>query len=253
MTFNKNVKNYNKAIMQSGLKSNEYINENLGLIQKYVTDYSGRTDFWTDKLNNRQLDLLSDKYLAQNANMLRGQSAFGSNSATAQQQEENAYTQQNYLANVLNQNVQAANNLQNAELNALGGATELNMKNRAEGATAASNVDAANNAWLGAIGKGLNAAGQAVSFLPGWGQVIGGAMSGVGGTLEGLATPTSQGISDSTSDAWTKFGTSLSKEMGWNATQNYGINNTGSNTSSYSLGNDSMLMNALRGATRYGN
>ena len=62
MASNKNSKRYNKAMMESGLKSNEYINTNLGLIQKYVTDYAGRQDFWLNRLNNRQLDLLSDKY-----------------------------------------------------------------------------------------------------------------------------------------------------------------------------------------------
>lgn len=233
MSFNKNTKNYNKAIMQSGLKSNEYINENLGLIQKYVTDYSGRTDFWTDKLNNRQLDLLSDKYLAQNARMLRGQSAFGSNSATAQQQEENAYTQQNYLANTLNSNIQAANNLQNAELSALGGATELNMKNRAEGATAASNVDAANNSWINAIGKGLDAAGSVVSMFGPWGAAIGGAMKGTGGALSSLATPNTTQIGDNTYKGFAQMKSGLTK---LDNKYNWGIFNN-NNQSTYSIGN----------------
>lgn len=144
MALKKNQKNYNKQVMQSGLKSNEYINTNLGLIQDYVTDYSGRTDYWTDKLNNRQLDLLSDKYLAQNANMLRGKAAFGSNSETNREIDENAYSQQNYLANVLNQNVAQANQLQQNELAALSGATQLNYANRNYGATAAEKVDEAN-------------------------------------------------------------------------------------------------------------
>lgn len=238
MSFNKNVKNYNKQIMQSGLESNKRINESLDLIQKYVTDYSGRTDFWTNKLNNRQLDLLADKYLAQNANMLRGQSAFGSNSATAQKQEENAYTQQNYLANVLNQNVQAANNLQNAELNALGGATELNMKNRAEGATAASNVDAANNAWFNAIGKGLDAAGSVVSIFGPLGTAIGGAMKGTGGLLSSLATPTTTQIGDNTYKGFNMMQSGLTN---LDNKYNWGIFNN-KNQSSYSIDNNNQSL-----------
>lgn len=238
MSRNKNTKRYNQAIMQSGLKSNEYINENLGLIQKYVTDYAGRTDFWTDKLNNRQLDLLADKYLAQNANMLRGQSAFGSNSATAQKQEENAYTQQNYLANVLNQNIQAANNLQNAELSALGGATELNMKNRAEGATAASNVDAANNSWINAIGKGLDAAGSVVSMFGPWGAAVGGAMKGTGGALSSLATPNTTQIGDNTYKGFNMMQSGLTD---LDNKYNWGIFNN-KNQSSYSINNNQSLV-----------
>ena len=195
MASKKNQKNYNKQVMQSGLKSNEYINTNLGLIQDYVTDYSGRTDYWTDKLNNRQLDLLSDKYLAQNANMLRGQAAFGSNSETNRQIDENAYSQQNYLANVLNQNVAQANQLQHNELAALSGATQLNYGNRNYGATAAEKVDEANNAWLGSLGKVGSSVGGLVSLIPG-GQAIGGILTGVGGTLSGLADTSSSSFNN---------------------------------------------------------
>lgn len=208
MALKKNQKNYNKQVMQSGLKSNEYINTNLGLIQDYVTDYSGRTDYWTDKLNNRQLDLLSDKYLAQNANMLRGKAAFGSNSETNRQIDENAYSQQNYLANVLNQNVAQANQLQQNELAALSGATQLNYANRNYGATAAEKVDEANNAWLGSLGKGLSAAGGIASVIPG-GQAIGGVLTGVGGTLSGLADTSSSSFNNDQQkyidQSWTKF------------------------------------------------
>lgn len=236
MATQKNQKNYNKQVMQSGLKSNEYINTNLGLIQDYVTDYSGRTDYWTDKLNNRQLDLLSDKYLAQNANMLRGQAAFGSNSETNRQINENAYSQQNYLANVLNQNVMNANQLQNNELQALMNATELNYANRNQGATAAANVDAANNAWLGAIGKGLESVGGIVKMFPGVGTAVGSAMQGVGGVLGGLADTSSTSLTNDQrqyiGNAWTQvqqsptFQTGLNNLTGvvnnWNVNRKYG-------------------------------
>lgn len=220
MATKKNQKNYNKQVMQSGLKSNEYINKNLGLIQDYVTDYSGRTDFWTNKLNNRQLDLLSDKYLAQNANMLRGQAAFGSNSETNRQINENAYSQQNYLANVANQNVMNANQLQNNELQALMNATELNYENRNQGANAAANVDAANNAWLGAVGKGLESVGGVVKMFPGWGTAIGSAMQGVGGTLSGLADTSSTSLTNDQrqyiGNAWTQVQQSPAFQTGLN-------------------------------------
>lgn len=228
MATQKNQKNYNKQVMQSGLKSNEYINQNLGLIQDYVTDYSGRTDYWTDKLNNRQLDLLSDKYLAQNANMLRGQAAFGSNSETNRQINENAYSQQNYLANVLNSNVARANQLQNSELQALMNATELNYANRNQGATAAANVDAANNAWLGAIGKGLESVGGIVKMFPGVGTAVGSAMQGVGGTLSGLADTTSTSL---TNDQRQYIGNA------WNAVQQSPAFQTGLNNLTGAINN----------------
>lgn len=242
MATQKNQKNYNKQVMQSGLKSNEYINTNLGLIQDYVTDYSGRTDYWTDKLNNRQLDLLSDKYLAQNANMLRGQAAFGSNSETNRQINENAYNQQNYLANVLNSNVEQANQLQNNELQALMNATELNYANRNYGATAAANVDAANNAWLGAAGKGLESVGGVVKMFPGVGTVVGSAMQGVGGTLSGLADTSSTSFTDDQrqyiGNAWTQVQQSPTFQTGLNnlsnAVNNWKVNRKYGNTGDFS-------------------
>lgn len=205
MASNKNQKRYNKAVMESGLRSNDYINENLGLIQQYVTDYAGRQDFWADRLNNRQLDLLSDKYLAQNANMLRGQAAFGSNSETNRQIENNAYSQQNYLANVANDNMRLANQLQQNELSALSGATELNYANRGYGSQAATNLDAANNAWLGSIGKGLQAVGGVASVLPGVGGAVGNVMQGVGGALSGMAAPTTDYTTDQRKNWQTQF------------------------------------------------
>lgn len=217
MASNKNQKRYNKAVMESGLRSNDYINENLGLIQQYVTDYAGRQDFWADRLNNRQLDLLSDKYLAQNANMLRGQAAFGSNSETNRQIENNTYSQQNYLANVANANTQLANQLQQNELNALAGATELNYANRNYGSQAATNLDAANNAWLGAIGKGMQAVGGVASVLPGVGGAIGNVVQGVGGALSGMAAPTA----DYTTDQRKNYQTQFSAARANNQLQNY--------------------------------
>lgn len=166
---------YNKRIMNSGLKSNEYINENLGLIQNYVTNYDDRLDFWTNKLNTRQLDLLQDKYLAENAAMLRGKAAFGSNSETNRQIEQNAYEQQNYLANVQNANVQAANALQTNELQALSSATQLNMQNREAGAAAAERYDQAKQENLNALVK-IAATGLMVA-----GGVVAGGAIGAGG------------------------------------------------------------------------
>lgn len=236
MSLKKNQKNYNKQVMQSGLKSNEYINQNLGLIQDYTTNYAGRTDYWTNKLNNRQLDLLSNDYLAQNANMLRNQAAFGSNSETNRQINNNAYSQQNYLANVLNSNVAQANQLQKNELQALMNATELNYANRNYGAQAAEKVDQANNAWLGAVGKGLSSAGSLVSLMPGVGSAIGGAMQGIGGTLSGIADTSTTYIPtaerDKIAQNWTYFTQNPSVSNGlnnlssaisnWNTKRKYG-------------------------------
>ena len=159
-------------------------------INNYTTNYADRNDFWTNKLNNRQLDLLSDKYLAENANMLRGSAAFGSNSATNRQIENNAYTQQNYLANVANQNVMNANQLQQNELGALTSASSLYGGVSERGAQAAQNVDAANSAWAGALGKGLSSVGKAVSFIPVVGTAVGAGMQFVGGALNNMASPT---------------------------------------------------------------
>lgn len=189
MSFNKNQKSYNKQVMQTGKEANRYLSNALGLINKYTTNYADRTDFWTNKLNDRQLNLLSDKYLAQNAAMLRGQAAFGSNAALNRQMQENAYSQQNYLANVANQNVQLGNQLQQNELASLMNASTTYQTPIKMGEQAASNVDAANMGLFSTIGKGLQAAGAVSSLIPG-GQVIGGALSGLGGVMSGLATPT---------------------------------------------------------------
>ena len=88
MSFKRNTKKYNKEVMQTGRQANKYYQNALKLINQYTTDYSGRLDYWQSKLNDRQLNLLSDKYLQQNASMLRGQGAFGSNSTLNQQINE---------------------------------------------------------------------------------------------------------------------------------------------------------------------
>lgn len=250
MTFNKNTKAYNKEIMQSGLESNKRINESLDLIQQYTTDYAGRNKFWTDRLNNRQLDLLSDKYLAQNAAMMRGQSRFGSNSSTALEQEQNAYEQQNYLANVANQNVELANKLQQSELQGLSGATQINMENRAQGATAAQNVDAANQAWFNTIGQGLSAAGQVVSMFPGVGTAVGAGMQAVGGVMQGLAQPTSERIQTQQGNYMAGFTKELGKTLNLGGQTDYSLQGNNSNTS-LSGYPDFSVRNAVRNATRY--
>lgn len=186
MSFKKNQKKYNKEVMATGRQANQYMKNALGLINQYTTNYADRTDFWTNKLNDRQLNLLSDKYLAQNANMLRGQAAFGSNSALNRQINENAYEQQNYLANVANQNVMNANQLQQNELNSLMNASTAYQNPISMGASAAQNVDAANSAWAGALGQGLQAAGTAVSFIN---PALGGAISTGGGLISNISTP----------------------------------------------------------------
>ena len=190
MSFKKNQKKYNKDVMRTGYQANQYLRNALGLINNYTTNYADRNDFWANKLNNRQLNLLSDKYLAENANMLRGSAAFGSNSATNRQIENNAYTQQNYLANVANQNVMNANQLQQNELSALTGASSLYGGVSERGAQAAQNVDAANNAWAGALGQGLSSVGKVVSFIPGVGTAVGAGMQLAGGALTHMASPT---------------------------------------------------------------
>lgn len=183
----KNQKRYNKEIMNLGYDAMSYLKNNLGLINKYTTNYAERNDFWANKLNNRQLDLLSDKFLAQNASMLRGSAAFGSNSATNRQIENNAYSQSNYLANVANQNIMNANTLQNNELSALSGAAQIYQNSAAQGAAGAANVDAANNAWLNTLGKGLASAGEVVKNFGPYGAAIGAGMEAAGGQMQGLA------------------------------------------------------------------
>lgn len=190
MSFKKNQKQYNKDVMRTGYQANKYLRNALGLINNYTTNYADRTDFWANKLNNRQLDLLSDKYLAENASMLRGSAKFGSNSAANRQIENNAYTQQNYLANVANQNIMNANQLQNNELTQLMNASNVYGSSSERGALAAQNVDAANSAWANTLGQGLSSAGKVVSFIPGWGQAVGAGMQMAGGALSSMSSPT---------------------------------------------------------------
>lgn len=187
MSLKKNQKTYNKQLMNVGKDAMSYLKNNLGLINQYTSNYADRTDFWADKLNNRQLDLLSDKYLAQNASMLRGSAAFGSNSETNRQIENNAYSQNNYLADVANKNVQLANTLQNNELSALGSAAQIYQNSAAQGAAGAANVDAANNAWLNTLGKGMATAGEVVQYFGPYGAAIGAALKGTGSAMSNMA------------------------------------------------------------------
>lgn len=186
MSFKKEQRNYNKQIVQTGKQANKYLQNALGLINKYTTDYSGRLDYWTNKLNDRQTNLLSDKYLKQNADMLRGQSAFGSNSSIAQQQAETAYDQNNYLADVMNKNVQAANQLQSNELQALYNASSAYQNPIASGKESAQIVDSTGFGanLLGSVGKTAQAAGTALSFVN---PAIGAAVAGAGSVMSNLA------------------------------------------------------------------
>ena len=163
---NSNQKNYNKQILNSGKKSIKYIDESLANLNKYSNDYAGRLDFWSQKVNDRNVDLLADEYLASNARMLRGQGQFGSNSALNREQEQTAYDQQNYLANVANTNLEFANALQNNELNALYNNVQVNYANRDAGAQAAQNLDAMNNSWLNLLGGATSAVGGILSATP---------------------------------------------------------------------------------------
>lgn len=191
MSFNRNTKNYNKQVMKTGREANQYYRNALNLINQYTTDYSGRLDYWQSKLNDRQLNLLSDKYLQQNAAMLRGQGAFGSNSALNQQINENAYTQQSYLANVANDNVKAANQLQSNELKALGDASNTFNAATAMGAGAAQNVDAANNSWLNVLGSTAGTAGTILQAIPTpWTQAAGTALKVGGNAMQSAAGQT---------------------------------------------------------------
>ena len=188
MSFNKNTKNYNKQVMKTGREAKQYYRNALNLINQYTTDYSGRLDYWQSKLNDRQLNLLSDKYLQQNAAMLRGQGAFGSNSALNQQVNQNAYDQQNYLANVANLNVAAANQLQSNELKALGNAASTYNAATSMGGQAAQNVDAANNSWLGMLGSTAGTAGTILSAIPTpWTQAAGSALKVGSSALQSAA------------------------------------------------------------------
>lgn len=192
MSKNKNQKNYNRQVMESGLKSNQYINESLANLNKYTNNYADRLDFWSEKLNNKQLELLQDKYLSDNAKMLRNLGQFGTSSSTNDLLEQNAYDQQNYLANVYNQNLAIANQLQNNELSALSNNVQLNYANRNTGAQAAVNLDKLNNSWLGVLGGALQGVGAVASVIPG-GQLIGAGLQGVGGVISNLYDPNISG------------------------------------------------------------
>lgn len=192
MSRNKNQKNYNRQVMESGLKSNEYINESLANLNKYTNNYADRLDFWSSKLNNKQLELLQDKYLSENAKMLRNLGQFGTSSTTNDLLEQNAYDQQNYLANVYNQNLAIANQLQNNELSALSNNVQLNYANRDAGGQAAVNLDNLNNSWLGILGGAMQGVGAVASVIPG-GQLIGAGLQGVGGAISNLYNPNISG------------------------------------------------------------
>ena len=232
----KYTKSYNKQVMQTGRQANQYYRNALKLLNDYTSDYAGRLDYFTNKLNNRQLDLLSDKYLAENASMLRGSAAFGSNSATDRQIQNNAYSQQNYLANVNNQNIQAANQLQMNELTALQNAQNAFQAGTALGSTAASNIDAANNSWLGVLGNSASSAGQVLSAIPtAWTQVAGAALQ-TGGALASNAAGQQTDLSQAL--AANKLGiTAASNEWGNRTLANrlsLGSNSSGSNNTSLS-------------------
>lgn len=253
MSFNKNQKSYNKQVMQTGKEANKYLSNALGLINQYTSDYSGRLDYYTNKLNNRYLDLVSDKYLAQNANMLRGAAAFGSNSELNQQIENNAYSQQNALANINNANVAAANQLQQNELNALMNAASTYQKPIQTGMTAAKNVDAANNAWLGALGKGMQAVGTVSSVIPG-GQAIGAGLTGVGGALSGIADTSSAGFTPDQLD--NMQGQFINMAYHSNFGNNLGQDRSGglstmNNQNTSTLGTGNLIQNEIRRQVGY--
>lgn len=193
MSLNRNEKNYNKQILNSGKKSIKYIDESLANLNRYSNDYAGRLDFWTNKINNRQLDLLSGNYLASNARMLRGQGQFGSNSALSRQIEENAYDQQNYLANVQNANLQAANALQNNELQALYNNVNINYTNRDAGLQAAQNLDRLNDSWLKILSPITSTAGAAL-IATGAGAPIGYGLMAAGSTGSSIAAGASSPV-----------------------------------------------------------
>ena len=197
---NGNQKRYNRDIYNSGRQSIKYINETLSNLNKYSNNYMDRLSEWQAKLNNEQLDLLSSKYLKENAAMLRNQAAFGSNSTLDQQVKENAYDQQNYLANVNNLNVAAANALQNNELAALANNYNFQASNRNAGWQAAQNLDALATTWSDVLGSSLQAAGSVVSFIPGVGQVAGPAMIAAGNVFSGVHNKNAGGFSND----WTK-------------------------------------------------
>lgn len=218
MSTKKNQKSYNKDVMRTGREANQYMRNALGLINQYTTDYAGRNDFWLDRLNDRQLNLLSDKYLAENANMLRGSGAFGSNSGLNRQIENNAYSQQNYLANVANENVMRANQLQQNELSSLFNASSAYQNPINMGATAAANVDAANNAWMAPAGSLLKGAGAVASFFPGVGTAIGAGLGMAGSALSEMG--------GQTQDYQTKEGNMYNRVADYGAQLGQGLSGT---------------------------
>lgn len=257
MAKNKNQKRYNKAVLNSAMMSNEYLNESLTNLNNYVNNYSDRLDHWAEKLNNRQLDLLSDEYLATNANMLRNMASFGSNSETNRKIEQNAYDQSKYLANVHNTNIQAANQLQNNELSWLYNNANINMQNRQYGQQAAQNLDKMNNSWMNILGGSLEAVGTIGGTLlapvTGGASIgIGQAVSGIGSTISSLANPAvtqynqmqyGTNISPTVFNRFTSAGRNLS-------TTN---NNNTSTLSNVNNNNNFTLSGALQAATNPSN
>ena len=252
MSLNKNEKSYNKQIMASGKKSIKYIDESLANLNRYSNDYAGRLDFWTNKINNRQLDLLSGNYLASNARMLRGQGQFGSNSALSRQIEENAYDQQNYLANVQNANLQAANALQNNELQALYNNVNINYTNRDAGLQAAQNIDRINNNWLNILSKTASTVG-AVMTATGVGAPIGYGLMAAGSIGSSIASGASSPVGYKYNEAARNYGSQLGQ---W-ANQKFNFNSNNNNNSSNNIfstlnSTDNSLNQVLKNATQVG-
>jgi len=199
MSKNKNQKNYNKAVMQSGLKSNEYLNETLKNLNTYTNNYGDRIDYWTNKLNTKQLDLLSDQYLSENAKMLRNMGAFGTTSESNRYINNNAYSQQNYLASVLNKNIETANTLGNTEIQNLLSNAQINMQNRSQGSTAAANLDKLSNSWLNVLGTTAQTAGSVLQAIPtGWTQAAGTVLKGAGSAINNYYESSTGSSLDST-------------------------------------------------------
>ena len=184
----KYTKSYNKQVMRTGEQANRYYQNALALLNEYTTDYEGRFDFWKSKLNDNYLNLVSDKYLAQNADMLRKSAAFGSNSTSNRQVQQNAYDQQNALANIANENVKQANQLQMNEMASLVNASSVYNAATAMGGTAAQNIDAANNTWLAVLGDSAQSAGKVFSAIPTpWTQIVGAALQTGGAAASSAA------------------------------------------------------------------
>lgn len=229
MSFKSEQKRYNKEVMRAGDEATKYLRNSLGLINQYTTDYSGRTDFWTNKLNNRELELLQDQYLNRNAQLLRGAAQFGSNSQLNRQIQDNAYSQSNYLADVHNKNVQAANALQMNELQALMNASNIYQNPIASGASAAQNVDSARMSWANALGQGLQTVGNVVSFAN---PVVGAGISTAGGMLSGMSSPTTELAQQQYNQAQQyglTVGDELAEKYGWNR-ENLSTSNGSSGT-----------------------